>query len=191
MSQSICNPLIWLGFSNYCLYRFVNHTVVRGEIEKSGMADHICVHFYTRATHQVIVARHMCWFLKASNPPMSSPIIYFNFIPLGQMVSLFLPYMVRHTRLFNLTSYYCLPMFWITDSEQVTPGDSIKDVVRKLYSSVQHYSFTCSQWNGSKYFYVIQRNKLDTHLQSFKYCHLTLFYTALLIRLHIVKSFQV
>ena len=50
----------------------------------------------------------MCWFLKASHPPMFSPINYFNFIPYGQMVFLFLPYMVRHTRLFNLTSLLLL-----------------------------------------------------------------------------------
>ena len=55
----------------------------------------------------------MRWFLKVSDPPMFSPINYFNFIPQGQMVSLFLPYMVRYTRLFNLTSYYCLPMFFL------------------------------------------------------------------------------
>ena len=61
---------------------------------------------------RVIVAQHMCWFLKASNPPMFDSINHFNFIPLGQMVSLFLPHIVHHTRLFNLTSYYCLPMFF-------------------------------------------------------------------------------
>ena len=51
----------------------------------------------------------MCWFLKASNPPMSSPINNFNFVPQREMISIFLPYMVRHTRLFNLHSYYCFP----------------------------------------------------------------------------------
>ena len=45
------------------------------------------------------------------------------------MVSLFLPYMVRHTQLFNLTPYYSL-----TESEQATPVNSIKDVV---WSSVK------------------------------------------------------
>ena len=43
--------------------------------------------------------------LKASNPPMLSPINYFNFIPSGQMVSLFLPYMVCHMNL-NPTIIY-------------------------------------------------------------------------------------
>ena len=49
----------------------------------------------------------MCWFLKASNPTMFS-INYFSFIPLKQIVSFLLPYMVHHTWLFNLTSSYCL-----------------------------------------------------------------------------------
>ena len=40
-----------------------------------------CIQLYTWSTQQVIVAQHMCWFLKASNPPMFSPINYFNFIP--------------------------------------------------------------------------------------------------------------
>ena len=33
-----------------------------------------CIQLYTWSTQQVIVAQHMCWFLKASNPPMFSPI---------------------------------------------------------------------------------------------------------------------
>ena len=40
-----------------------------------------CIQLYTWSTQQVIVAQHMCWFLKASNPPMFTPINYFNFIP--------------------------------------------------------------------------------------------------------------
>ena len=71
-----------------------------------------CIHMYTWSTKQVIVAQHICWYLKTSNPSMFCSINYFNFIPSGQMVSLFLPYMVCHTRLFNLTSYYRLPMFF-------------------------------------------------------------------------------
>ena len=40
-----------------------------------------CIQLYTWSTQQIIVAQHMCWFLKTSNPPMFSPINYFNFIP--------------------------------------------------------------------------------------------------------------
>ena len=40
-----------------------------------------CIQLYTWSTLQVIVVQHMCWFLKASNPPMFSPINYFNFVP--------------------------------------------------------------------------------------------------------------
>ena len=40
-----------------------------------------CIQLYTWSTQQVIVAQHVCWFLKASNPPIFSPINYFNFIP--------------------------------------------------------------------------------------------------------------
>ena len=43
------------------------------------------IHLYTWSTQQVIVAQHMCWFLKASNPPMFSPINYFNFITLNPL----------------------------------------------------------------------------------------------------------
>ena len=39
------------------------------------------IHLYIWSTQQVTVAQHMCWFLKASNPPMFFSINYFNFIP--------------------------------------------------------------------------------------------------------------
>ena len=42
-----------------------------------------CIHLYTGSTQQVIVAQYMCWFLKASDPPMFGYINYFNFIPDG------------------------------------------------------------------------------------------------------------
>ena len=34
-----------------------------------------CIHLYNWPTQQIILPQHMCWFLKASNPPMFSPII--------------------------------------------------------------------------------------------------------------------
>ena len=40
-----------------------------------------CIHLCTWSTQQGIVAQHMYWFLKVSNPPMFSPINYINFIP--------------------------------------------------------------------------------------------------------------
>ena len=39
-----------------------------------------CIHIYTWSIQQFIVAKHMCWFLNAFNPPMFSSINYFNFI---------------------------------------------------------------------------------------------------------------
>ena len=38
-----------------------------------------CIQLYTWSTQQVIVAQHMRWLLKASNPPMFRPINYFSF----------------------------------------------------------------------------------------------------------------
>ena len=43
-----------------------------------------CIQLYTWSTQQVIVAQRMCWFLKPSNPPMFSPINYFNFVHKGR-----------------------------------------------------------------------------------------------------------
>ena len=39
------------------------------------------IHLFTWSTQLVIVAYHMYWFLKASNPPMFFSMNYFNFIP--------------------------------------------------------------------------------------------------------------
>ena len=64
---------------------------------------------------------------------MFSPMNYFSFIPYGQMVSLFLPYMVRYTRLFlrRQSSGACrFNPDWLMESELVTLVISIKDVVR-------------------------------------------------------------
>ena len=41
-----------------------------------------CIQLYTWSTQQVIVAQHMCWFLKASNPPMFTPINFFQLHPI-------------------------------------------------------------------------------------------------------------
>ena len=41
-----------------------------------------CIQFYSWSTQQVIVAQHMCWFLKASNPPMFSPYELFQLYPI-------------------------------------------------------------------------------------------------------------
>ena len=39
-----------------------------------------CIQLYTWSTQQVMVAQHMRWFLNVSNPPVFSPINYFNFV---------------------------------------------------------------------------------------------------------------
>ena len=46
-------------------------------------------------------------FFKTSYPPIFFPIYYFDFIPLKQMVFLFFPRTVNHTRLFDFTLYNC------------------------------------------------------------------------------------
>ena len=51
-----------------------------------------CIYLCTWSTQQFTVAQHSCWFPMASNSPMIFSINYSNFIPSGQMVSLFLPY---------------------------------------------------------------------------------------------------
>ena len=91
----LSSSLLLFFFSNIFNYRFL-----------------YCIHLYTWSIQLIIAAHHICRFLNESNRPKFSSINYFNFIPLEQMVSLLLPYMVRHTRLFNLTSYYCLTMFF-------------------------------------------------------------------------------
>ena len=106
------NVLTWLGLLLLCM---IFYLCSYSDFFSSNLFNYrfpYCIQLYSWSTRQVIAAQHMCWFLKASNPTMFSPINYFNFIPQVQMVSLFLPFMVCHTRLFNLTSYYCLPMFF-------------------------------------------------------------------------------
>ena len=71
-----------------------------------------CIHLYIWSTQQVTVAQHMCWFFKTSNSPMFFSINHFNFIPWGQMVSFFFPFMVCYIRLFNFPSYCYFSMFF-------------------------------------------------------------------------------
>ena len=47
-----------------------------------------CIQLYTWSTQQVIVAQHMCWFLKASNPPMFRPINYLKSLWIWTSVTL-------------------------------------------------------------------------------------------------------
>ena len=66
-----------------------------------------CIQLYTWSTQKVIVAQHMCSFLKASNPQALSIISTLS----HKMVYLFPPYIIRHTQLFNLTSYYYIYIY--------------------------------------------------------------------------------
>ena len=70
------NTTIMYDFFYLCSYSFFSSNLFNYRFP-------YCIHLYTWSTQQVIVAQHMCWFLKASIPPMFSPIKYFNFIPDG------------------------------------------------------------------------------------------------------------
>ena len=63
------------------------------------------------SAQRVIVAQHMRCFFKTSYSPAFFSINYSNSIPQGQMFSLFFPYIVSHTRLFDLSVTYCLSTF--------------------------------------------------------------------------------
>ena len=78
-----------------------------------------CIHLYTWPTQQVIVAQHMCWFLKASNTPKFSSINYLNSSNKGRWFPFsFHILSTCYTRLFNITSYYWLPMFLLLVADQ-------------------------------------------------------------------------
>ena len=73
--------LTWLGLLLLCMMFYL---CSYSDFFSSTLFDYwfpYCIQLNTWSTQQVIVAQHMCWFLKASNPSMFSSINYFNFIP--------------------------------------------------------------------------------------------------------------
>ena len=64
-----------------------------------------------------LLRRLLCpsmWAVSLTFPhfPVGLTVYYFNFIPEGAMVTLFLPYMVGYTRLVRFPSSYCFSMFF-------------------------------------------------------------------------------
>ena len=75
--------LMFLLDQNYYYYEWYLPVLIFRFFFSSSLLNYRFPYFiqlYTWSSQQVIVAQHMCWFLKASNPPMFSPINYFNLL---------------------------------------------------------------------------------------------------------------
>ena len=64
------NVLTWLGLLLICMIFFCAHIQIVFSSNLFNYRFPYCIHLYTWSTQQVIVAQHMCWFLKVSDPRM-------------------------------------------------------------------------------------------------------------------------